>query len=87
MTCAICEKHVAKGEATNEHHPIYQSNGGTEAVTVHKRCHVLLHSNRGDFREWGRKGGLVTASKGYWIFNLKDGKRPPDPLRWIPFGR
>jgi hypothetical protein len=72
MTCAICEKHVAKDDATDEHHPLYRSQGGTETVTAHKRCHVLLHSKRGDFKAWGRIGGQVSSLSKQWAFNLKN---------------
>jgi hypothetical protein len=70
MTCAICEKHIAKGEATDEHHPLYRSLGGTQTVTAHKRCHILLHSKRGDFKQWGKLGGKQSAMTKRWSFNL-----------------
>ena len=84
--CGLCFQPIKNGERVNDHHPIYKSEGGIETVEVHQKCHVQFHSSKGDFREWGRKGGIKTASLGLWIFNLKYKGGPPDPLRWIPFG-
>lgn len=85
-SCSLCQGPIYKGERVNQHHPILASEGGVETVEVHERCHVQHHSQFNHFREWGRKGGLTTAARGWWIFNLKRGRLPPDPLRWIPFG-
>jgi hypothetical protein len=68
------------------HHPKPKSEGGVEVVEVHQSCHVQHHSSQGHFKEWGRKGGIKTASMMLWIFNLKSRGGGPDPLRWIPFG-
>jgi len=86
-SCALCHRPIRKGEKVNQHHPQLKSEGGAETVEVHKHCHVRHHSQLDHYREWGRKGGLTTAARGWWIFNLKRGQAPPDPLRWIPFGR
>jgi hypothetical protein len=72
MTCAICEEHIAKSDAADEHHPLYRSRGGIQTVTAHKRCHVLLHSKRGDFQHWGRIGGQILALSKQWAFNRKN---------------
>lgn len=85
-SCALCHRPIRKGQQVNRHHPILKSEGGDKTVEVHERCHVRHHSQGNHFREWGRKGGLTTAARGWWIFNLKRGPLPPDPLRWIPFG-
>jgi hypothetical protein len=85
--CYICTEPIRAGDVVNLHHVIYRSQGGTHIEPTHQACHVRLHSTRNDFREWGRKGGLETARRGWWIFNLKRGTNPPDPLRYIPFGR
>jgi hypothetical protein len=86
MICHFCRRRILAGDL-NQHHLKPKSEGGTKTAPAHKRCHVEHHSRAGHFKEWGRKGGLVTAALGLWIFNLKLGSRPADPLRWIPFGR
>jgi hypothetical protein len=87
MICYICTLPIGKYDLVNHHHVIYKSRGGRETRPTHKACHVRLHSSRNDYREWGRRGGLETAARGWWIFNLKRGPNPADPLRYIPFGR
>ncbi|MGE0131524.1 MAG: hypothetical protein AB7U82_25870 [Blastocatellales bacterium] len=84
--CALCQRPIRKGAKVNQHHPVLRSEGGIETVEVHEQCHIEHHSRLNHFREWGRRGGIVTAARGWWIFNLKRGMLPPDPLRWIPFG-
>jgi hypothetical protein len=84
--CSLCRRPILDGEKVARHHPKLKSEGGIEIVEVHANCHVVHHSARNHFREWGRKGGIATAARGWWIFNLKRGSLPPDPLRWIPFG-
>jgi len=86
MTCHLCDQPITDRQQINYHHIIPKSRGGTGTAPTHKACHVEHHSKGGDFREWGRKGGLITAATWIWIFNLKIGKGPPDPLRRIPFG-
>jgi hypothetical protein len=87
MRCAFCSLPILESDQINWHHPTWRSKGGTEVVPTHQRCHVEHHSKSNHFREWGRKGGRKTASLGLWIFYLRVGNKPPDPLRWIPFGR
>jgi hypothetical protein len=84
--CALCHRPILDGDKVAQHHPKLRSEGGIETVEVHALCHTDYHSTSNHFREWGRKGGLATAAGGWWIFNLKRGTLPPDPLRWIPFG-
>ncbi len=84
--CDLCQLPILDGERVARHHPKLRSEGGAETVEVHAFCHTTYHSTRNHFREWGRKGGLATSARGWWIFNLKRGTLPPDPLRWIPFG-
>ncbi len=84
--CDLCHRPILDGEKAARHHPKLKAEGGIETVEVHAFCHVRYHSALNHFREWGRKGGLATAARGWWIFNLKRGALPPDPLRWIPFG-
>ena len=86
MLCHFCHQPVSR-RTLNQHHIILKSEGGTETVAAHKRCHVKHHSQQSDYQRWGRKGGETTAQRLYWIFNLRRGRQPADPLRWIPFGR
>lgn len=62
-------------QANHIHHEKYVSNGGTnEVVNLTAMCsthHIQLHSTRGDFREWGKKGGKASAATGQWRKNLK----------------
>lgn len=85
LNCHFCDKRIRPGEL-NQHHTKPKSEGGEEIAPAHKACHIAHHSTQGHFREWGRRGGLVSAARGWWIFNLKRGIGPADPLRWIPFG-
>jgi hypothetical protein len=58
----------------DKHHVVYVSQGGAEGDVVEMchLCHVQLHSDRNDFREWGRIGGKKTqATKPNWQRNLK----------------
>lgn len=61
--------------AVHIHHETYVCNGGTNEVSnLSPMCaqhHIQLHSVRGDFREWGRKGGKATAASGKSLKNLK----------------
>jgi len=86
MTCHFCQRTVRQRDL-NQHHITPRSEGGQEVAPAHKRCHINHHSRQGHFREWGRKGGLAAALTWVWIFNLRYGAGPPDPLRRIPLGR
>lgn len=77
MTCYVCTLPIGPTDAINHHHVIYKSQGGTETAPTHKRCHVMLHSSRNDFREWGRRGGLISALSRQWAFNLKNVREHP----------
>lgn len=54
MTCYLCTQPINPGDAVNQHHVVYRSQGGTETQPAHKACHVALHSSRNDFRAWGQ---------------------------------
>jgi len=77
MTCAICFELILPGQPTNDHHEVYKCRGGKATTTVHKECHVALHSSRGDFREWGKIGGQISALDKHWAFTLKNVKDNP----------
>lgn len=70
MTCAICTQPIKQGDVVNDHHVVYRSQGGTETAPTHDRCHVALHSTRGDFKRWGQVGGQISALSKQWSFNL-----------------
>lgn len=76
-TCALCQRPIRKGAKVNQHHPVLKSEGGIEIIEVHEQCHVAHHSVMNHFCEWGRKGGLVTAARGWWIFNSSWEKDSP----------
>ena len=61
--------------AVHIHHETYVCNGGTNAIeNLKPMCathHIQLHSTRGDFAAWGRKGGKATAASGKSLKNLK----------------
>jgi hypothetical protein len=72
MKCAICALPINQGDVMNQHHVVYQSQGGTETQPTHKACHVALHSSRNDFKVWGRRGGQISALSRQWAHNLRN---------------
>jgi hypothetical protein len=76
MTCLFCEQPIAPGDV-NMHHPVYKSNGGRDTKPAHKDCHVSHHSEQGDFRDWGRAGGKLSALTKRWALNLKNVRTHP----------
>ena len=78
MTCHLCSKAIKPGDEINHHHsPVYCSQGGVETEPTHRECHVAFHSARGDFREFGRIGGQISALSKRWSFNLKNVRTDP----------
>lgn len=77
MTCELCRGDITATDQINYHHPEYKSNGGKRVVPSHKICHVELHRSRGDFREWGRLGGKLSALDKHWAFTLRGVKDDP----------
>jgi hypothetical protein len=77
MTCALCTQPIAPDDALDMHHSVYRSNGGIETAPAHNRCHVELHRSRGDFKEWGRIGGQLSALSKQWSFNLLNVRAHP----------
>lgn len=77
MICALCNSAIKQDDEVNLHHPIPRSKGGTETAPTHKECHVAHHSDSGDFRVWGKQGGLITATTKRWSFNLRNVKQHP----------
>lgn len=72
--------------ARHLHHHNYRCNGGSDhprnLVALCQKCHVALHSQRGDFKRWGSLGGSITASKGTSIPNLKQFQGEAGRVRW-----
>lgn len=70
-----CTYPGCKCQAKHIHHEQYVSKGGTNDLNnLQPMCakhHIQLHSVRGDFREWGKKGGKASAATGAWKKNLK----------------
>jgi hypothetical protein len=77
MICGLCRKRIATNQQIEYHHPIYKSRGGTSTVPTHKACHRNFHQTHGDFKEWSRIGGMITAMTRRWSFNLKYVKDHP----------
>jgi hypothetical protein len=70
-TMLTCD-HCGAGGRLQLHHVVYRCNGGgSQLVPLCDRCHKQLHSQRGDFREWGRRGGKATAARRHYVNNLK----------------
>jgi hypothetical protein len=76
-TCYFCTEAIEKGDEVNLHHPVYKSNGGKSTEPAHKGCHVEFHSTEGDFKQWGRIGGQISALSRQWAFNLKNVREHP----------
>jgi hypothetical protein len=74
--CYFCTEPIEKGDV-NLHHPVYKSKGGTHVEPSHADCHRSFHSERGDFVEFGRRGGLQSAITRRWSFNLRGVKDHP----------
>lgn len=72
--------------AQHIHHIKPVCEGGTDSPDnlrlLCQKCHTDLHSKAGDFSTWGRKGGIVTASKGVSLRNLKQFRGRPEYLAW-----
>lgn len=71
----VCTFPGCKCHATDLHHIVEVCKGGTNAHSnlkpFCKKHHIQHHSTKGDFREWGRKGGKASAATGAWKKNLK----------------
>jgi hypothetical protein len=77
MICFLCKQAISADQQVEYHHPIYKSEGGTQTAPTHKACHRKHHSEQGDFREWGRVGGSLSALTRVWSINLKHVNRHP----------
>jgi hypothetical protein len=78
MTCFLCTRRIRQGQPTHEHHAErLRSEGGATTEKVHASCHVRFHSQNRQFREWGRRGGITTATTRRWSFNLRNVKDNP----------
>src|SRR5689334_11176410 len=76
--CGLCHRSIRKSDKINWHHPIYKSQGGTETIEVHQKCHTAHHRTPGpdglsDFQRWGK----LSALDCHWAFTLKGVKDNP----------
>jgi hypothetical protein len=85
MTCYLCNRPIEPQATVNWHHPELKSEGGTETVPTHQRCHVEYHSSNGQFKAWGKQGGHQAALTMRWAWNLKNVSQHPAyaPQRWF----
>lgn len=60
--------------ARHIHHMTPRCQGGSDdpsnRMAVCQKCHVAHHSAKGDFAQWGKQGGSITAQKKVSIPNL-----------------
>lgn len=77
VSCYLCQQPIRSSQQVEHHHPIYKSRGGTTTAPTHKECHRQFHSRQGDFKEWGRIGGNLTALTRRWAFNLVNVRKHP----------
>ena len=63
--CFVCNKPITAKAELQFHHRHYRSNGGSDdpenMAPVHKKCHIRLHSEQGDYRKWGRRSAETRA--------------------------
>lgn len=75
-----------KRVARHIHHIIPRCKGGTDhpnnLLFLCQKCHVAHHSRQGDFSQWGKLGGEITARKGVSIPNLKQFQGEAGRARW-----
>lgn len=78
MKCLLCRLPILTGQEVHQHHhEVLKSQGGTATAPVHGNCHRQHHSSNGQFAEWGREGGKITAITRRWSFNLRHVKDNP----------
>lgn len=66
ITCMRCGKPGSRKNWLEIHHITPHADGGddnTPLAIVCRRCHLLIHQERGDFARWGRAGGTTTVRK------------------------
>jgi hypothetical protein len=73
MKCFLCSQPITAQDEIEYHHHTYKSKGGVETFPTHKQCHRNHHSNKGDFKEWGKLSALTRA----WSFNLLNVRTNP----------
>ena len=83
-SCTHCGENINRYDT---HHIKYQSQGGTDDADnlqiLCKPCHVKLHSTRGDFRTWGRAGGLTQQIHLAFLWSLKQFNTPEKRETWV----
>lgn len=72
--------------ARHIHHIKPRCEGGSDhpnnLLMLCQRCHIAHHSKKGDFAQWGKQGGAVTAQKMVSIPNLKQFQGEAGLARW-----
>ena len=78
MTCYLCNQRIEPQATVNRHHyETLKSEGGKLVAPTHQQCHIEFHSRTGQFKEWGRIGGQISALSKQWAFNLLNVRSHP----------
>lgn len=75
--------------ARHIHHMTPRCRGGSDDPSnlqfLCQKCHVAHHSAQGDFSQWGKMGGSITAQTMKSIPNLKQFKGEAGAARWAAY--
>lgn len=81
-----CSTPGCRHYARHRHHIVYRSQGGADTPdnlrALCHSCHTKLHSEAGNYADWGRKGGKATAAKMVSMPNLKQFQGAAGAARW-----
>lgn len=67
--CIDCNQYTT---IEQHHYPIPRCEGGTNTISLCKKCHIARHVQANDFARYGQKGGKVTgANPANYKRNLK----------------
>lgn len=82
-----CEQCKSR-KKVEKHHIVPLSMGGEDEPHnwqwLCRKCHVKAHSAGGHWREWGQKGGIITAHESaplLFLFNLAQFRNNPAKRR------
>lgn len=82
----MCSRKGCGCMAEHIHHATPVCEGGTDQpsnlLMLCRDCHVELHSERGDFKAWGAKGGQKTARSMKSMRNMKQFRGVEGEARW-----
>ena len=85
--CPLCDRPLPPGPATDWHHLVPRSHGGTAQVQLHRICHAAIHATLSE-AELARDYADIAALRahpGLARFIAWVAKRPPDYVdrsRW-----